>query len=129
VALAALAGVELPMEAVGSSPPGGVPLFTAQEAAAIVEYKFCGPPDTRIVPTGFQFDGRARRIDLANPPSFSFTAPAAAPVTRTGFSTAPVHFFVETCTANCDHFTRLDDGSVALWDRTPRCTLAAEDGT
>jgi hypothetical protein len=128
-ALAALAGVELPMEAVASSPPGGVPLFTAQEAAGVVEYKACGSLDPRIIPAGFQFDGRARRLDLASPPSFSFTPPDAPPVMRGGFAITPVHFFLETCTASCDHFTRLNDGSVVLWDRTSGCTLSAEGGT
>lgn len=122
-ALANTAGAELPLQALGSTPPGGVPVFTAQERASIVEWKFCGPADPRTTPINFALDGKARRIDPLNPPAFTFDVPSAAPVMKSAFSSTPVRFQVELCTANCDHFTRLEDGSVAIWDKTSGCTL------
>jgi hypothetical protein len=122
-ALAGVAAVELPFQALGQSPPNGVPLFTPQEAAPILEFKVCTSGDTRITPTGFQFDGKARRLDPAHLPTFSFAAPDAPPVMRSAFVTQPIRFSVEACTANCDHFARLQDGTVAIWDRRVGCIL------
>jgi len=128
-ALASAAGGDLPLQALGTTPAGGVPVFTAQEAASIVEWKFCGPPDLRTTAINFTFDGKPRRIDPTDPPAFSFDVAAAVPVMKSAFSFNPVRFWVEICTANCDRFTRLEDGSLTIWDKTNGCTLPAGGGT
>lgn len=123
--LTSIAGRELPLRGLADAPAGGVPLFSAEEAASIVELKACGPADPRVTPVGFAFDGRARKIDRFNPPRFLFSAPASPPVMRSGFSVQPVNFWLETCAGNCDRFTRRQDGSIAAWNKTPGCVLGA----
>jgi len=124
--LAAVASRELPLQGVGQVPAGGVPLFSVQEAATVVKFKACGLPDPRITPQGFAFDGRARAVDPAAPPRFLFSAPDSPPVMRSEITVQPVSIWVETCSANCDHFARREDGSLAVWDRWVGCVLPAE---
>jgi len=128
-ALASTASGELPFQALGSTPDGGVPVFTPAEAAPIVEWKFCGPADVRTTAVNFTYDGKAKRIIPASPPAFTFDVPTAEPVMKSGFNFTPVRFWVEICTANCDRYTRLDDGSVTIWDKTTGCTLPSGNGT
>jgi hypothetical protein len=128
-ALASTAGIELPFQALGTAPPEGVPVFTPQEAASIVGWKFCGPSDLRISALNFTFDGKAKVISPGSPPAFRFEAPQAAPSMKSGFAFTPVRFWVEICTANCDHFSRRDNGAVAVWDETTGCFLPSQTGT
>jgi len=128
-ALTSTAAIELPLQALGSTPQGGVPVFTPAEAAPIVEWKFCGPADVRTTAVNFTYDGKAKRLSPTSPPAFTFDVPTAEPVMKSGFNFTPVRFFVEICTANCDRYTRLDDGSVTIWDKTTGCTLPSGNGT
>ncbi|HVE83408.1 MAG TPA: hypothetical protein VND93_11195 [Myxococcales bacterium] len=123
--LAAESEAELPLRGDAPPPAGGVPLFTPQEAAAVAQFKGCGPPDSRITPQGFELDGRARRMDPLNPPRFLYTAPPTQPVMKSAYTVKPVDFWVETCAANCDHFARREDGSLVVWEHEKGCVLPA----
>jgi hypothetical protein len=114
---------DLPLVSAGSSPPGGVPLFTEAELARVRQFRGCPPQDSRLQGINFMLNAGTVTVDLARPPRFQFSAGATQPTPRSTFDFNPVSFRVEGCSANCDRFHRMPDGRLEIWNRLLSCVL------